>query len=87
MITTSATNQSACECCGREPQDRYSRNQTARDVGARYVRTRANRVRIDPTLWPYYADRLGDAFPAATWAGKLACPQCRARLYARINEG
>ena len=84
-IVTTPSNRSACEICGRLPPDRFVRNQVARDIGARYVRTRSNRARIDAHLCQLYADRL-TAAGMADWAGRLACDHCYLRFIHVINR-
>lgn len=87
MITTSTTNSSACEVCGGECADRYARSQAARDCGARYVKTRRNRTRIDGGYWdlPSCAARLESAGVTHEWLGKLVCEDCFARFSRAIN--
>jgi hypothetical protein len=79
MLTTSQSNQSACEVCGHASEDRYARNQTARDSGYHYARTRTNRRLVDRV-----PSRLLAQY--GSWVGKKVCRACDLQLIAAMNS-
>lgn len=86
-IETSTHNAQACEICEALPADLYPRNQTARDLTVRYVRTRQNRRRVS-NYWstPGMAARLVAAGCTPEWAGRLACVECLRRVGKALNS-
>jgi len=78
MLISSESNNSACQFCGRVPEDGYSRR-PALHTGYRYAKTRSNRVKLvwlPEELKPIFGDRLG----------KLLCPKCYSEVTDAINS-
>lgn len=77
-IETTPTSKQICEICGKSPTDRFVRNQAARDMNTRYVKTRSNRTKVEK----YYAEKAG----CPEYTGKRACSTCYTAILDRANE-
>ena len=87
MLITSDTNQSACQVCGKLPNDHYARR-PALHTGYKYAKTRTNR-RLIPSAddWAFKTPLLaGKLDKFASWQGKLVCVQCYQQFLDVVNQ-